>query len=80
MTNEPKAKWALLKDVYDCGDAFDIGYKQGNRAPVAINALLKEVRGYLQCVVDSSMSLNNAEALAVELIEQIDAAIGKEQK
>lgn len=37
-------------------------------------ALLDECRSYLQCVVDCSMSRNNAEALADELIEKIDAA------
>lgn len=35
--------------------------------------ILDECRGYLTCVVDSSMSRNNAEALASELLEAIDA-------
>lgn len=42
-----------------------------------ISDLLQEVRGYLQCVIDQSMSRNNAENLASELIETIDAAIAK---
>lgn len=38
-------------------------------------SLLVELRGYLECVVDKSMSRNNAEQLATELIEQLDSAL-----
>lgn len=39
---------------------------------------LYEVSEYLTCVVDGSMSRNNASALAAELQVQIDAAMAKE--
>jgi hypothetical protein len=39
-------------------------------------SLIEECRSYLQCVVDHSMSRNNAEALADELLEQITKSIG----
>lgn len=41
--------------------------------------LIDECRQYLQCVVDQSMSRNNAESLADELLVQI-AAMSKESK
>lgn len=34
----------------------------------------RSVRDYLQCVVDQSMSRNNAESIASDLIGDIDAA------
>jgi hypothetical protein len=36
-------------------------------------ALLQEIRGYLVAAADGSMSRNNSELLASELLQQIDA-------
>jgi hypothetical protein len=48
---------------------------QGFRDGAAIRKpLLDECRAYLQCVIDKSMSRNNAEAMADELLEKIMAA------
>ena len=43
--------------------------------PVAQEAsvLLQEIRGYLVAAADGSMSRNNSEQLAIELLRQIDA-------
>lgn len=43
--------------------------------PVAQEAamLLQEIRGYLVAAADGSMSRNNSEQLASELLQQIDA-------
>lgn len=53
---------------------------EGFRDGVASSArLIDECRQYLQCVVDQSMSRNNAESLADELLVQI-AAMSKDPK
>lgn len=41
------------------------------------NAVLAEVRDYLTCVIDKSMSRNNAESLAAELLEQLHGLEGE---
>lgn len=43
-------------------------------------ALLSELRGYLTAAADSSMSRNNSEALASELLEQMDKELGATQQ
>ena len=49
------------------------------RDTVSYRELLYEVSEYLTCVIDGSMSRNNACALAAELQQQIDAAMAKDQ-
>ena len=67
---------ALLEKVFELAKA----QARSILASVAIDALLQEVHGYLRCVVDGSMSRNNAQTLASELIEDIDAIPSKEPK
>ena len=92
MTKHTEGPWEIVEadgDEYwlplshfNVGPAIGIDTIEDARliaaAPEMLEAL-KEVRGYLQCAVDGSMSRNNAESLAAELIEKIDAAIAKEQ-
>lgn len=58
-------------DAQNIGNLMDGEYRL-YAAPIPATELLNDIRGYLQCVVDSSMSRNNALALASELMEQID--------
>jgi hypothetical protein len=60
-----------LYTAVDMANAARDGFRDG---AAASKSLVNECRSYLQCVVDCSMSRNNAEALADELIEKIDAA------
>ncbi|WP_179255042.1 Lar family restriction alleviation protein [Burkholderia sp. HI2500] len=48
--------------------------KWNSRATPDRDSIIEDVRDYLQCVVDQSMSRNNSLSLAAELIDAIDAA------
>lgn len=60
-----------LYTAVDMANAARDGFRDGIGHKWSI---LDECRSYLQCVVDCSMSRNNAEALADELIDKIDSA------
>ncbi|MCW3675434.1 hypothetical protein [Burkholderia cenocepacia] len=58
----------VVDDAHAAADAIDLLLAELEAA----NSLFSEVRDYLQCVVDSSMSRNNSQNLATELLTSIE--------
>ena len=67
-------------ESYTAGFVAGLGKHHADLATVkaerdALRGLLVEARDFAQCVRDKSMSRNNADAMASELVERIDAAL-----
>ncbi len=65
----------VVDDCHAAADAIDLLLAEVEAA----NSLFTEVRDYLQCVVDSSMSRNNSQNLAMELLDSIEKLSQKER-
>ncbi|UIY58163.1 hypothetical protein [Burkholderia cepacia] len=79
MIDQDKMR-GLLARINDCTKPVDAADRSGVLQYIdallaeveAANSLFSEVSDYLQCVVDSSMSRNNSQNLATELLASIE--------